>query len=130
MKAVQINQYGGIDVLEINQNTTKPKASENQILVEVYVAVFDTAGNEVTDRSFQILKQNGIIVSMLGQPNQQLAKKFNVTAVGQNTKTNSGHLNRLREFIDKIFNLDQIREAFIYQEKNHPKGKVVIRIKN
>ena len=38
MKAVQINQYGGIDVLEINQDTPEPITSGKQILVEVFAA--------------------------------------------------------------------------------------------
>jgi len=36
MKAVQINKYGGYDVLEVNENATKPKTGEEQVLVEVY----------------------------------------------------------------------------------------------
>lgn len=38
MKAVQINSYGGNDVLEINENASKPSLSEDQVLVEVYAA--------------------------------------------------------------------------------------------
>ncbi|MBN1224795.1 MAG: NADP-dependent oxidoreductase, partial [Candidatus Aminicenantes bacterium] len=44
MKAVQINSYGGIEVLEINE-VTLPEFQANQILVEVYAAAinpFDT----------------------------------------------------------------------------------------
>lgn len=38
MRAVQINSYGGNEVLEINQNAPKPTLSKNQVLVEVYAA--------------------------------------------------------------------------------------------
>ena len=38
MKAVQIRQYGGKDVLEINQNAPKPIAGDGQVLVEVHAA--------------------------------------------------------------------------------------------
>jgi hypothetical protein len=34
MKALQIRQYGGKDVLELNQNVAKPVAGEGQVLVE------------------------------------------------------------------------------------------------
>src|SRR3990167_10553628 len=38
MKAVQIKDYGGINVLEINTNVSKPTLKKDQVLVEVHVA--------------------------------------------------------------------------------------------
>ena len=38
MKALQIKQYGGKDVLELNPNATKPVAGKGQVLVEVHGA--------------------------------------------------------------------------------------------
>lgn len=38
MKAVQINKYGGPQVIEINENAPKPSLAKNQILVEVQAA--------------------------------------------------------------------------------------------
>lgn len=38
MKAIQINKYGGTDVLEINENVQKPSASKEQVIVEIYNA--------------------------------------------------------------------------------------------
>ena len=38
MKAVQINAYGGDEVLEVNENALKPSVSPDQILVEVHAA--------------------------------------------------------------------------------------------
>ena len=39
MKAVQINSYGGNDVLEINENASKPSPAKGQVLVEVYATI-------------------------------------------------------------------------------------------
>ena len=36
MKAVQINKYGGYEVLEINNNAVKPSIDKGQVLVEVH----------------------------------------------------------------------------------------------
>ena len=100
-------------------------------------AVFDTVGGEVTTKSFQVLKKGGILVSMLGQPDEELAKQYKVTAIGQNTNTSAEKLKRLAELVDsgkmhpqvdKVFPLDQIREAFDYLENGHPRGKVVINL--
>ena len=38
MKAVQIRQYGGKDVLEFNQNAPKPIVGDGQVLVEMQAA--------------------------------------------------------------------------------------------
>lgn len=38
MKALQIKQYGGKDVLELNPNATKPVAGKGQVLVEVHAS--------------------------------------------------------------------------------------------
>src|SRR4051794_9465682 len=38
MRALQIRQYGGKDVLDLNQNAPKPVAGHGQVLVEVHAA--------------------------------------------------------------------------------------------
>src|SRR5438128_728723 len=38
MKAAQYNQYGGSEVIEINENAPEPNLGEGQVLVEVYAA--------------------------------------------------------------------------------------------
>ena len=38
MKALQMKQYGGRDVLELNQNAPTPIAGKGQVLVEVHAA--------------------------------------------------------------------------------------------
>ncbi|HSW87582.1 MAG TPA: NADP-dependent oxidoreductase [Candidatus Saccharimonadales bacterium] len=101
-------------------------------------AVYDTVGGETTDTSFQVLKRGGIILSMLGQPKPELAEKYGVTAIGQMTEVTTERLNRFSQLIDsgkikphvdKMFGLDQAKEAFMYQEAQHPRGKVVLKIK-
>lgn len=101
-------------------------------------SVFDTVGGQTSDKSFQVLKRGGMIVSMIGQPNLVLAEKYGITAIGQNTNTNTEHLNRLAELVmsrkikvhvDKIFPLQKAQEAFKHLEEGHPRGKVVLKIK-
>ena len=101
-------------------------------------AVFSTAGGEVVKKSFTVLKKGGALVSMLGQPNEDLAEKYGVIAIGQNTNTNSDRLSRLTKYVesgkikpqvDKVFAIDEAKEAFEYLEKGFPRGKVVLKIK-
>lgn len=102
-------------------------------------AVFDTVGGETDDRSFKVLKKGGILVSMVGVPSEELAKKQEVEAIGQSTNTNQKHLSRLTELVDqgvikpqvdKVFPLEQANKAFDFLEKGSPKGKVVLKIKD
>ncbi len=115
------------------------KSQKFEEMLSDYDAVFDTVGGKTTDNSFIVLKKGGILVSMLGQPNEELAKKYSVTAIGQNSHTTSAHLQKLTTFVesgkvkitvDKTFPLHNIQEAFTFQENEHPHGKVVIKIKD
>lgn len=108
-------------------------------ILKDFDAVFDTVGGDTTNKSFMILKRGGVLVSMTGQPDQTLAEKYGVLAIGQGTQTNAVHLKRLAELvdsgkvqisIDKVYPLEEVREAFTYLEKIHPRGKVVINIKS
>jgi NADPH:quinone reductase-like Zn-dependent oxidoreductase len=108
-------------------------------ILKDYDAVYDTIGGEITDRSFKVLKNGGILASMKGQPNPELATKFGVTGIAINTQTNSERLKRLTQLVesgivkprvDKIFSLDQIKDAFVYKQSAHPQGKVVIKIRD
>lgn len=107
-------------------------------LLEGYDAVFDTVGGETTDRSFPVLKKGGIIVSMAGKPSEDLAKKYDVKAIGQNTDSSAENLSRLAALVDNgiikaqvdtVFPLEKAKEAFDFLEKGHPRGKVVLEIK-
>ena len=105
--------------------------------IKDFDAVFSTVGGEVVDKSFVVLKGGGVIVSMLGQPNEGLAKKHGVVAIGQGTKTNAEDLSRLAKYVeegkikpqvDKVFPIEQVQEAFEHLEKGSHRGKVVLKI--
>lgn len=103
-----------------------------------FTAVFDTVGGSVTTASFKILKRGGILVSMLGKPDEHMAEELGIQAIGQNSQTNTKHLTRVAQLVDegvikpqieKEFGLDQVQDAFMFQEQVHPRGKVIVKIK-
>jgi alcohol dehydrogenase len=107
-------------------------------IVHDYDAVYDTVGGETYVRSFKVLKKGGIIVSMLEQPRSDLMEQYGVNAIGQFTQVNSERLSKLAELvekravkvhIEKIFPLEQAEEALSYLQNGHPRGKVVLKIK-
>lgn len=98
-------------------------------------AVFDTVGGDDFNKSLTILKHGGVAVSMVGQAEDALAKKYEVTAMTQSTHVTTEALNELGELIEagvvtpqigRVFPLEQIREAFEARESGAVRGKVVI----
>lgn len=126
-----VSGLGADDVIDYQSEDFTKKLGD-------FDAVFSTVGGDVVDKSFAVVKKGGVIVSMLGAPNEDLAKKYGVTAIGQSTQTNADRLSRLAKYIesgkikpqvDKVFALEQAKEAFEYLEKGSPRGKVVLKIK-
>ncbi len=106
-------------------------------VVKDFDAVFDTVGGETYKKSFGVLKEGGIIVSMVMPPDEELAGKYSVKAVLMSSKVNTDSLNRLKELVeqdiikpqvDKAFPLSQAAKAYDHQENGSPKGKVVVEI--
>ncbi len=101
-------------------------------------AVFDTVGGDDFNKSLTILKKGGIAVSMITQPDEAKARELEVTALHQATKVNTEKLDKLTKLVEdgvivtqvnKVFPLDNIKEAFKARESGATPGKVVIAIK-
>lgn len=101
-------------------------------------AVFDTSGIESSEELLKVIKKGGILVSMTSKINEEILKKYDIKVISQNSQTTADRLNRLRNYVekdivkpelDRIFRLDQVLDAFSYQEKEKIRGKVVVRIK-
>jgi NADPH:quinone reductase-like Zn-dependent oxidoreductase len=99
--------------------------------------VFDLIGGDTRQRSWQVLKRGGILVSTLGQPEAEQAAKFGVRAAGYVAQPNPSQLNEIRDLIDagkvsptltKAFSLEDAAEAHQYLEKEHPRGKIAFSI--
>lgn len=104
-------------------------------VVKDFDAVFDTVGGETTNQSYSVLKKRGTLVTMVGQPDAQMAQTYGVTAIGQNTHIITPALDRvaqladngsIKPLVDKAFPPDQVQEAFTLQEQGRPRSKVVI----
>jgi alcohol dehydrogenase len=127
-----VHRLGADDVIDF-------ELEKFDTILKEYDGVLDTVGGEVYKRSFSVLKMGGIVVSMVQNiPDQELMSKFGVTSDFFITQIDSASLRSLAELVDKgtlrpqidrEFPLEQAREACAYVEQEHPKGKVVVRIK-
>ncbi len=103
-----------------------------------YDAVLDLVGGDTLTKSYEVLKRGGVLVTLAGRPDEELAKKTGITAMGQMTASDTKHLDRLAELVDKkivkitvdkVFTIDNVKDAFTHAEQNHPRGKVVCTVK-
>jgi NADPH:quinone reductase-like Zn-dependent oxidoreductase len=126
-----VTELGADEVIDYKKEAFEEKLKN-------FDAVFDTVGGDTMEKSFKVLRKGGTLVSMLGQPNPELAQKTGVTAIGQFTHTTTEALKRLAQLVDggsikirvaKAFPLDKAKEAFQLLEEGHARGKVVFEIK-
>jgi NADPH:quinone reductase-like Zn-dependent oxidoreductase len=97
--------------------------------------VFDLVGGQIQDRSWQVLKKGGALVSTVNEPSKEKAAACGVRAL-RYTVTESGEdLAAIGELIDggkvkpvvtKIFQLNDAAAAQEFLEHVHPVGKVVL----
>jgi alcohol dehydrogenase len=113
------------------------KTEDAASLLTQYDAVFDTIGGEGFDKSLTILKKGGIAVSMIAPANDKLATSLGITAQMQVSLITRSRLAVLAQLVEsgavkvqigKIFDMENIREAFAARESGTVNGKVVLRI--
>jgi alcohol dehydrogenase len=106
-------------------------------IVHDYDAVLDTVGGETYKRSFRVLKDSGIIVSTLEQPDSELMSQYGIKALFLFSQVNRHRLIKLAQWVDqnnirvniaKTFPLDDASKALDYQKDAHPRGKVVLTV--
>jgi NADPH:quinone reductase-like Zn-dependent oxidoreductase len=126
-----VKSLGADEVIDF-EKTTLPGNVRN------FDAVLDTAGGAAYKGSFSVLKKGGVIVTVAALPDTDLAAKFGVTALGSMTQVTIERLDRLSQLvadgtlkvhIDRVFPLDEVREAFRAREAGRVKGKIVLQIR-
>ena len=115
------------------------RSQDFSAVLKEFDAVYDTVGGDTYANSYKVLRPGGIIVSMVEQPNEELAKHYQVKPVYQFTHVTTEKLVAVAKLIDegvltvpvdKTFTLEHAGEAFEYLKTGHPKGKVVITVRS
>ncbi|MDQ0300732.1 NADPH:quinone reductase-like Zn-dependent oxidoreductase [Salibacterium salarium] len=105
-----------------------------------YDIVLDSIGGDVQSKSYEVLKQNGTLVSIAQPPSEEEAKSYGVTASfvwlepkGEELQTlaNMFKEGNLKTVINKTFPFKEssIKEAHALSETHHVRGKIVINMK-
>jgi len=100
--------------------------------------VIDTVGGAVLDRSFEVLRPGGVLVSAVGQPDQDKAAQRGVRAVFFLVAVSSGGLIRIGELLDagrlrtNVGEVLPVCDARMAHEmpagKPHKAGKIVLAV--
>ena len=99
----------------------------------------DLVGGETQDRSFQVLRRGGKLISAVSAPDQHLAQAHGVAAAFFLVNVTSQHLAEIAGLIDGgklqtrvgvVLPLAEAREAHLMLERlrPQPKGKIVLSV--
>ncbi len=99
--------------------------------------VFDTVGGDTLERSWQVVKQGRVLVSVARPPSSEQAKAHGVRPVWFIVEPNGEQLiqigalidaGRIRPIIDTVLPLSQARQAYEQGARGHTRGKIVLRV--
>jgi NADPH:quinone reductase-like Zn-dependent oxidoreductase len=102
-------------------------------------AVLDLVGGDTQQRSFQVLRQGGKLISAVSQPDQDLAKSHGVDAAFFLVNVTTKHLTEIAGLIDSgelrtrvgaVIPLADAHEAHLMLDgiRSVPKGKIVLAV--
>ncbi|WP_433634007.1 NADP-dependent oxidoreductase [Halomicrococcus sp. NG-SE-24] len=99
--------------------------------------VIDPVGGETLTKSFDVLTDGGVLVSLLREPEQDKADQYNVDGELVFVEPNAEYLDQIRALIDdgdvspyirETLPLEEAAEAHRLVEKGHGRGKVVLTV--
>jgi NADPH:quinone reductase-like Zn-dependent oxidoreductase len=99
--------------------------------------VFDTMAGETQQRSWQVLKKGGILVSILGEPPEEEAAKHGVRRAFVFVQPNAAQLTeiaalvdtgKLRPVVETVLPLSEARQAQDQSQSGHTRGKIVLKV--
>lgn len=126
-----VTKLGADMVIDYSKSDFSQKISD-------FDAVYDMVGGQSNKLSYRVIKEGGILVSMVEQADDNLIENSKVSYIYEQAKpshekfmaiTDLVDKGRLKIFVDRVFPFGQSDLALEYLKSAHPRGKVVIKIK-
>jgi NADPH:quinone reductase-like Zn-dependent oxidoreductase len=123
--------------LGANEVIDYTKTPFEDIAVDVDV-VLDAMGGEIQERSWKTLVSGGILVSILGPPDESKAAEFGVRGVGVFVQPHAEQLAVIAGLIDnghvkpvvtEVLPMTDVAKAHEMSETEHVRGKIVLEVK-
>ncbi len=112
------------------------KTTNFEDIVKDMDVVFDPVGGETNKNSYQVLKKGGFLVSLVQKGDDELMKKFEVTAKVMSSHPDPSQLEEITKLaeegkiktrVSKTFPLNEVKEAQKASEEGHVKGKIILK---
>lgn len=127
---------GIVTMLGADQFIDYTKTRFEDVVKDVDV-VFDTIGGDTQDRSWQVLKPNGILVSIVSPPSAAIATTHGVRSAFVFVQPNGQQLTTIARLIDAgqikpvihtVLPLSEARQAQVINQGGHTCGKIVLHV--
>jgi NADPH:quinone reductase-like Zn-dependent oxidoreductase len=98
--------------------------------------VIDTVGGEVLEKSYQLLKKGGVLITIAGMPSEERAKALSVKALSSR-QGSPIHLKAIADGVanktikaesGKVFPLKEARAAHDLSQTGHGRGRIVLKV--
>jgi NADPH:quinone reductase-like Zn-dependent oxidoreductase len=125
-----LKQLGADEVIDYRNEKFEELAKDVDV-------VLDTVGGDTQARSWPVLKKDGILVSIVGQPSQQKAQELGARGAGILVRVNADELAQISKLIDDgklkpvvthVFTLSEAAKAHEQSETRHTRGKIVLQV--
>jgi NADPH:quinone reductase-like Zn-dependent oxidoreductase len=99
--------------------------------------VFDLIGGETQQRSWNVLKDGGTLISSVQRPDEKMAQARNIRAMNYMAAPNAQQLEEIARLIDEgkvkpivkaTYTLADVARAHRHMENDHIQGKVVLKV--
>ncbi len=111
------------------------RSTRFETIVKDIDLVFDTMGGEIQARSWQVLKPDGLLVSIVDPPAEREAQRWSVRCAFVFIQPNAGYLKAIADLIDagrlhpivsQVLPLSRVQEAHQLSESGHMRGKLLL----
>ena len=97
--------------------------------------VLDTIGGETQQRSFDVLRAGGLLISTVSPPDEALARAHNVSATFFAHQTEARRIavvlellaaGSIKVLVDRTVPLEALEDAFAHQASGRARGKIIV----
>jgi NADPH:quinone reductase-like Zn-dependent oxidoreductase len=99
--------------------------------------VLDTIGGDIQERSWKVLKRDGVLISIVSPPSAERAKTQGLRQAFVFIQPNAGQLGeiaklveaeRIKAVVETILPLSDATRGQELSERGHTRGKIVLRV--
>jgi NADPH:quinone reductase-like Zn-dependent oxidoreductase len=113
------------------------QATPFETIVHDVDVVFDTIGGDTQARSFNVLRHDGFLVSIVAPPSEETAAQYRVRSAMVGVQPNAAQLSeisalidsgKVKPYVETVLPLSEARQAHEMSQSGRTRGKIVLRV--